>query len=258
MTGGDTSVQSVLILFATIFIATAAQSILASGWKDRRPGASAMGICGLVFIFSAIFWNKLPLADSLAASMGRVASDFRVWLGAILLFWAYMAVSSIILLRQRDKLSEVINRDIIPIRLALQRWVLPRRLLPAQSATIRSCLTNTRPHRLRVVVAPNDREASAYGNALSSAIRSGGWQCAGTSSDREISEGLTVHCTLTTESANRYRETGERRPDAILVEALQSSGITVSSSHQAGAEDELILYVGARLRDDPGEIQHWS
>jgi hypothetical protein len=131
---------------------------------------------GAAVFVAGVFWSRVSpgLDGDFVNSASRVASNFWVWLITLWAFLFYLAGASILSLIQRNKYAEVIERDIIPFRLALQRWVIPRHLTQEQIASIGNYLLKFPPYSVRFNVQENDEEASSYRADLQQAIEQGG------------------------------------------------------------------------------------
>src|SRR5882672_6352938 len=139
----DFSARAVVGAVGILFLTAALPLLLERGFSVSTRVVLAGGL-GLALFAAAVFWPFFASAG-LTSFAGSLGSQPVVWLLLFLLLWMYMAATTIILLRQRHQMADVIERDMIPFRAALERWVLPRRLTTEQIESIGTHLRKFAP-----------------------------------------------------------------------------------------------------------------
>jgi hypothetical protein len=262
MASDESAIKALFTLLAVAFLSAAALLFATEGTLRSRKVLLA-GVPGIVFFFAGFYWSSLAAAvgPQLANSAVSLASDFKVWLGLFLIVWLYAAVSSIVLLIQRNALASVVKDDIVPFRLALERWVLPRRLVPEQITAISAYLQMFQPSAVRFTVAQYDEEVGTYRADLQRALTAGGWHILGTDYEAAIQEGVHIHFKQTQATAQRPDDPKQPKPDRILWDALRQAGVQVdgmgSGSGVSVTTDLLTITIGKRRRDTSGHRQKW-
>lgn len=225
------------------------------GLSRRQVPAVLLTIALLVLRWQ---WESVAvLMPNLAQSVATIASNGWVWFGLVSAVWLHSAVTSVIALRQRDKLAVVVENDIVPFRHVIQRFVLPRLLDDEQMAAIGKALESapTFSGVLRVKVPPDDAEAAAFATVLRKAIQRGRWKTE-MSEEAALNPGLSIHFASTQETGERYKLLhGEKKPNVLLRDALRSAGVDVTGMSESGAAavDDLVLQVGKRPLDSYGK-----
>lgn len=256
----DAAPQALLVGIGLAFLAAAVSQYVAHQSTKPEPKAAASAVIGVALLLMALQWQALQW-QWLAASLTRLASDARLWLSLLLLAWIYFAASSIILLRQRYQLGEVIEKDIIPFRLALQRFVLPRRLMPEQIESIGAYLGRFSPYTVDFVVVQHDEEAGQFRADIHRAIEHGGWTTNRIDYQSDIDAGFGYNYTQTTVSSQQREDPRNPRPDRILSEAFTQAGVPFD--HGGGGsgitvtQNTLTIQVGRRRRDTHARPQPW-
>ena len=231
-----------------------------TAFADTRARKYTLLILGiLIFVVAAIWPSLANRAPQLAATARNIAGDFRVWLAVFLLAWLYAGVSQIVLMIQRDRYAEIVQKDMLPFRIALERWVLPRRLTPEQITSISAHLSNHPSYPVAFRVSRNDDEAGEYRGDLYRAITGGGWIVVpAVDYTDDIRAGLTIHFHQSTASQQVPDDPRNPKPDRIVNEALKNAGVRVDGSGGgSGAADLLTIHVGPRRRDTYGHKQKW-
>jgi hypothetical protein len=227
--------------------------------KDWR--GIALAVLGSVLMVAAFVWPWLQtiLGEGLVTSISRTVSDFRIWLALIVMAFLYGAASSIISALKRDRMAEVIERDIIPLRLAMERFVLPRRLSANEIEQIGRYLAGFRPYVINFVVNEGDEEAGSYRADIQRALAAGGWNVGRIEYRGGLQAGLTYQYSYTRETEARRNDPREKVPDQLLVEAMQEAQIAFDGGGGGGgaATDSITISVGARRRDAHGRPQRW-
>lgn len=194
-------------------------------------------------------------------SFSAATSDFRLWLGLLFVVWMYLGAYSIVLLIQRDRLADVVENDIVPFRMALERWVLPRRLTPEQIESIGAYLSRNRPYAVSFKIARHDEEASGYRCDVQAAIERGGWSVTHIDYADDLRTGLTTNFTQTMASSQSRDDHRNPKPDRLLSEALRMAGVQIDGGGGGSGvdvtEDMLMVQIGPRRRDTCGHVQKY-
>lgn len=259
MPGTDSGIRALLVAMALIWIGVGVRGWYEKGFKHNR--SLVFFLTGLALSLGAIFWTRLGsvIGDRLMKSAESAANDFRYWFALLLVGATYGAALSIISTLQRDKYSEIIELDINPFRLALQRWVLPRHLNEEQVAIIGQHLAKFLPHTIHIAVCKDDAEANGYAGNFQNALRQGGWTVMSTSYADNLQEGTQAHLQHPLGAGQNPRAP---RPDTIFAEALKLAGVALDGGVSAGSgagdtETVFTLRIGKRRRDQFAAAQKW-
>ena len=171
----EPSPAAFLLSLGLAFISAAIGHAMARGYRNWRVVVS--GTIGLALSSAALLWSRISAAmdERLVSSIGRVASNADVWLTTLFALWLYLTINSLVLLYQRNRYGEIIERDMNPFRLVLQRLVIPRSLTPQQIETIGSYLSKFPGYPVTYKINKNDQEATRYSRYLQKALQQGGW-----------------------------------------------------------------------------------
>lgn len=209
----------------------------------------------------ALWWKQVAQAvPRLGQTASDLASDARWWLATLGLFWVYTSVSQIILILQRDRLRDVVENDIVPFRIALERWVVPRRLTLPLKGKIGQYLSPFRPHSLTVVSQEHDDEASDFATDIAGGFTMGHWNVKRITR-KDCEPGLRVHYQLTQATAQARNDPREPKADRLMDEALKSIGIITDGGGGGSGgsipEDTYELIVGPRPRRSVTKPEPW-
>jgi hypothetical protein len=249
--------RNLIGFLAFAFIGASIQSVVDNGWEDNSRALWAF-LFGLVLLVLAGFWKSAHsfLGERLSASISNVASDFRVWLAVLVAVWAYGAISSIVILNQRTELEKIIKQDIVPFRMALEKWVIPRRLTAEQIESLGKALSKSSQQTVSFTIIQNDQEASTYAGDISRAVRQGGWNISHITQEANVREGLTIHFLQTMASSQMPDDPRNPKPDRILQDAFREAGVYFDGNSGGSGgnitQNMLSIHVGARRRDS-----HW-
>jgi hypothetical protein len=207
----------------------------------------------LAVVFAVlVFWQPPQLLRSqiITGSPWAVVTIFSVGI-------LYLSTTSVIALSQKDEADRLVKEEIYAFSLALQRWVVPRRLTPQQVDGVASELNKHLPYRVRLSYLKNDDEASAYAFELSRALSQGGWTILKHGeAEADLQPGLRINFSMTMATAQEAIDSKKPKPDAILLSALRANGIQIDGSSGGSGvsvtEDSLKITVGARKRDTTG------
>lgn len=263
MANDDFATRAMILLIATMFLGGAINSVVENG-LGAHPRQYGYGVLGLVLLLLAGLWPRLETyIPALAASLGRVASDARVWLGLLLLVWIYGSVANLILLRQRYQMGEVIEKDMVPFRRALERWVVPRRLTPEQIKSIGAYLAKYPPQTVTFVLPKHDEEASQFRGDMFQALLAGGWNAMGVEYSDDVTPGFKTNFQQTMESQQRSQD--PRNPpnaDKLVRDAFQQAGIPFEGGSSGSGvhitQNVLKIEVGPRRRDTHAIPVPWN
>jgi hypothetical protein len=251
-------IQAWIFAFSSTLLPPAINDIYQNGFGSRQQVTYLVlaVFIGLIGVFWPSIASKWP---TLAASGAKFGSDARSWVGVFLLLWLGVTVPHFIFLSKRDRrLTEIVEKDINPFRLALQRWVLPRRLTPQQSKVISEHLKKYKSHEVYFSVLRHDDEADGYHNDLRRAFDYGGWVVLG-STERPLEQkpGVTIELSETSET-RPSDDSRNPRPDRILEDALRQAGVQIGGSWSGpGQVEKLTVKIGRRPGDTTGEMQDW-
>jgi hypothetical protein len=233
--------------------------------KELNFNAALTFIFGAVILVIAFIWPwlHLKITPPLAAGITRYASDACTWLAIVATIWLYGAVLSIVLMIQRNEFKTIVKEDIVPIRNALERWVIPRNLSEEQKETIGNYLSKFRPYKAAFTVPTRDAEAVSYQNDIKEALVAGGWKISSGRTDLDdVEEGLTYDFIQTPETFHRD-DNDPRNPkqNKLFSDALAKAKVDVigGANHQAkaGEEEILIIHIGHRKRDRKAGLEFW-
>jgi hypothetical protein len=243
-----------------LFGAAAANFVQDKDWRTNGRFWFAVAI-GSLCLISGAGWAAIARISgpTFSASASRIASDFRTWLVLLILAWIYPVAYSFAVLRQRDRYLEIIERDMVPFRKALQRFVIPRHLTPAQGDSIASHLKRYPPHMYHFEVRKFDSEADSFRAEMQTALKEGGWNLGTITHKSDVRPGinLQIYRPLTTTQNN------PREPDALelLSEAMRLAGVEIdgkgSGSAQGVNEVRLTISIGERRRDVRARPWNW-
>lgn len=245
----DSVVTAFLTGIPLAFLAAALASWTTHGLRHRYtilPTLIAVVSGALV-----LFWKSL--VPSLGIILAPVASNPWVWIGGIAAVWLYLAVYTVVLAIQRDHWAEVVEKDIIPFRLALQKWVMPRQLTKPQMEGLRAYLARFPPGMVTFRQPPHDSEAESYRGEFHRVLNEAGWTVNVVTDAADVGAGLRIHATYTQETMQRREDPRQPKPDRLLYDAFKQAGIQVdgsgSGSGQNVVKDEVFIDVGTRQRD---------
>jgi hypothetical protein len=253
------SARAIVMTVGLLLLAAALPSLIERGYT---ASVRAMGpaVVGALLVIVALTW-PLFAWTGLTAAVGSLGVRPGVWLFLFLLLWAFTAANTTILLRQRQEMDDVIKKDILPFRLALERWVIPRRLTPDQITSIKDYLSHARPFTVTLNVKKDDEEAAAYADDIQRALKQGGWTVLQNRKD-DLPTGLTTDYRQTDASA-RLPDDDPRapKPNNLLRDALRQAGVQTNGNSTGGGinvtQDALSINVGVRRRDGRGDPQRW-
>lgn len=255
----DYTARGAIYTLAILLIGTSAAILLEHG-VNGYTAAAAVGLLGIALFALALCWSRLE-TSSLVGSITNVASNFRFWLAIIAAVWVYGAATSVVLLAQRSELEKIVREDIVPFRMALERWVIPRHLSPEQKETIGNYLSKFRSHTVAFTVTRNDEEADSYRNDLQEALVNGGWIVSGRSNADDVKEGLTIRFDQTFATSQLRDDPRTPEQDRLLQEALRKAGVEIDGgggqSGESIKENILTIHIGHRRRDRLSALQHW-
>ena len=184
------------------------------------------------------------------------------------LVWVYMATLSIITLAKKQKaekiaedITKIIKEDIIPFQIALEKYVLPRRLTPRQVATISDYLSKNEKYTFNFVVHKNDEEASVFRSDIQSVLTDSGWILGTIEYSDDMVEGLRIDYQEAWQEAQKRPDRSHPKPDQILEEAFRQAGLLYGSSGGSGRginDAKLTIQIGPRRRDTYGDYKKLS
>jgi hypothetical protein len=228
----------------------------------KHPSMYVTAALGALIFFAGFFWAKLPISPRLSATAGVVATDFRFWLGVVFIVWAYQAITGLIHSRERNDMRDVIQRDIVPFRMALQKWVIPRHLTPEQITAIGEHLRKFPPQPVSFVVNRHDDEAARLRGDIANAIVWGRWTIASNEYEPLGSRGIRITSRVTDATNRRAKDPRNPRPDDVLQEAFRQAGVAIegggSSSGPEIVQDTVTIEIGARRNDFHAATQPWK
>lgn len=219
---------------------------------------------------SAEVYSPLAVGLVLSVCVYRLSTDklerFRrilsipwVLLGVITLLWCYFAIHSLLALRRNDELSRIITENINPFRLALEQYVLPRRLTADQRKAIKDYLEKNEKGTVIFVIHKNDNEAGAFAGDIQRALIDSGWIIGKVERAESMDEGIRI------EYRHPPPQNGDNPhrlgPDKILEQALRLVGIQGGGGGGWGKNDtteSLTIMIGARRRDSAVDFQKWE
>jgi hypothetical protein len=257
----EQAIRALLFSLSWLLLGATLPKLLDHGF--RRVDTNVVALAGTVLLLTWIFWPQIApvLGTTLVSSMVQAANDFRVWLVLFLLLFVYAAITNVTLLRQRDRYADVVEKDILPFRLALEKWVLPRRLTPEQIESIGAYLEKYSAHTINFKVKQDDEEASVYRGDIQRAVGGrGGWMVGEINYSSDVRQGLTIDYQQTQVTQQLGDDPRQPKPDRLLTEALRQANVKVdgsSSGGSGGTQDVLSICVGARRRDNRADPQKW-
>jgi hypothetical protein len=248
---GDYSLRAFLVAIGLAMLSGTIETLVSK--RGRDAFAAAIAFLALLIVGTGFLWGHLPFAGTkLGASAESVASNFWVWLTLFLLVWIYGAVRSVIITRQRDQLMAFVEQSIIPIQLAMERFVLPRELTPDHIRIIASHLRKHPPFVARIFSNLHDSEANSFAQDLRMALVEGGWTISHMEYEAITHEGWYWVYEMTPADSEKAGKSKVFRPDLVLLEAFKLVGIPTDSSSGGGSGTEhttLTIRVGPRRRD---------
>jgi len=262
MSEAESAVTYFLNMVAAGMVATAIPMFFDE--RNRRRAWILVGGTVVVFILGQLWPTLEPLVgDRLSNSAAAVASDFRVWVLVIVVFWAALVAQALLTIKRDGELRDVIEKDMVPFRAALERWVLPRRLTFEQSKAISDHLANHHPFAVHMFVNEGDEEASMYRVDLQRALLRGGWTVVNVETKSDLQRGLGIHHQMSVASQEAANANDPRAPApvTILTEALRLGKVAVDQNGTGGGgketQDEIQISVGERRRDHSAPRQIW-
>ena len=252
----DYTARGAIYLLAGIFISTCLGNFLEHGITTP---AVALGLFGLALFVLAHSWPKLTNSN-LANSIRTVTSSSWFWIAVVASVWIYGTASSLILLAQRNELETIIREDIQPFKIALQRWVLPRRLTAEQIESIGTHLSKYSPHQMTFAVASSDSEADEYRQDIERAFMRGGWSYGPVMPKTDIPDGLSVMVRKTEESARRRSDSRNPELTTLIEQAFAAAAIRITSGSVTDKnieQDVVCINIGRRPRSGPETPQSW-
>lgn len=242
------AIRSFLWGLAFVCLAVAGGGQMAGHPRRRIVGWSGVAaLCFLLGLFSGTL--ETWFGPRLTASLGDVASNFWVWLGVFAIVWLYSAITSIVLLVQRNRALDAIQDQILPIQRTLERFVLPRCLTPDQIQSIGLVLSAGRGFVVEFYFAENDDEAGEYMGDIRTAVEKGGWTVTAATAVPNLQRGLGVHFYKSKATQERPEDPRDPPPDALLNKAFAQAQVRVHRSGQSSTEqqDKLAIRVGSRF-----------
>lgn len=241
----------VVVLLAAVgaaFWSVAAPRFSDHGVRDRKAWGAA-GLGTFLFVLAGL-WSPLAkrLPPDLVASVGALASSGVVWLLVLAASWGYLAVTSIIALRQRTAAVDVVFNDLLRYQQALELWVTPRCLTPE---AIRIVAEHLKPHTSRTVkirYPSHDDEAAGLANDMNRALYEGGWK-GQVEGGTVLQHGIRINAWYTQDTMNA-RGVRAVRPGDVLNEAFDAAGVKIDGGSSGGAvdEDRVEIEIGPRRR----------
>jgi hypothetical protein len=235
------------------------------GVARRWTGASLIEKAGFVGGWLAIlaafpFWSVIE-RNAPSATRSLVAATSRAWLWIALLvaLWGYGAASRLILMRRQIQMADVIEKDMIPFRRALERYVMPRRLNPSQLSQITQHLRANPQSEVHLRSELFDSEADNLRAQVQSAIDAGAWRIIFDPPERGLRPGMFLEFEQTPETEQRLRDRREFSPLRVLQGAFDLAQVQLDGSGSSGGaritEDKLTLFIGPRPH---GRLQSWT
>lgn len=227
----------------------------------RMTGTITCGGIGILLLALAIFWPQLKpfMSERLVISTIAIASDARYWLGGLVLILIGFGATSFTLMRERDRARVVLDTDINLLRMAIERYLIPRHLAPDNAVRLKEHLRNFEPSQLTIAYDETDPEATAYAHELALAIKKSRWKVDMAGAASTTTFGLSLHYQMGSATRDRQIASEEIQPNRTLVEALRLADVVVSSNSEGGSsnvtQDQLTLTVGPRPRDGTGDFQ---
>jgi hypothetical protein len=247
----DYSTRGLLVALGLIGLSSALPTLIETRFKDRL--SLAILLFSLAFLGSAWFWPrvKVLIGQKLATSATGIATDFRYWLGLLILLIVIHLVSYSIAQIRNDRIANIIDNHMLPFKYSLERWVLPRSVSTSQRKLITSMLKEAKPGSVRLVVVDNDPEANGFLGGLATAIFDAQWHHVGTSRIPSVGPGLSLQEFLTKETAADLDKTGEKSPGKVLQFALREAGVSIDTfgSSTSADADMVVVSIGPRRRD---------
>jgi hypothetical protein len=208
---------------------------------------------GVASFFFGWYWSylRLKLGDRLTGSIETIATDFRVWLGLILLVLLYVMITSIVQAIKKNGVESIVKDDIPALNAAMKAYVLPRTLTDHQKFGIARFLRNYPPATFSMRVIESNREAEYYRRELEQVLKRAHWKIKNVDVAPEAEEGIQILLEQTL--ANQSKPFDPHNPplSSLLQEALTREGVLVDSCGYVGAdvkEDIVIITVGHRPR----------
>ncbi len=214
---------------------------------------------GLVFFLGAQHGQALQewLGPTFSGSVNAVVLDFRVWIGFA---WTILAISAVrlVVVKSGDhaRLASL-SQDIATVRRDMNRYVMPRRLTPAQTTKIANYLAQHEPHEVTFEIIKDDNEAGLYRSDIDTAFRQGGWTVKEYKYPSEVGEGLSYQFMRTPEHAQAPSDPKHPNAAELLDEAFRQAKVQIDGSSGGGSApnltaDSLSIKVGHRRRDGYG------
>ena len=259
----DYSARAFVFVLAIAILGGVIPQVLQDGFK--KPVTMIAAILAVVLLLASFQWPRLEalLGTRFSSTAASLASDFRVWLVVILLFWIYAMCVTVLLTIQRNSMADAIKKEILPFQNALARWVLPRRLDAQQKLSIIDYLKKFPPNAVKFRVQNNDAEANQYASDLNKAIRDGGWAILGVDYVDNLREGIFISSRLTDATARASQDPRTPHGLELLSTALDQIGVRIDGSGGTGSSgdiktDEYVIDVGRRRRDADVPPLRWS
>jgi hypothetical protein len=258
MQNSDSNVKALLIAIGATLMTTGLQELVKGNVSNRR-WITSLSI-GLLTVIAMWKWQWISskLAPPFVESIRNLASNITTWIVLLAAVWLYLAVTSIISLIQRDNTAKIIREDMNPFRLSLQKYVLPRRLALDQIQKASAYLQKFQRYTVRFEVRENDEEASRYCADLRTLFSQGGWMVGSTTYLKDVRQGWGINYIFTESTRKKQDDLRDPSPDKIVYEALLQGEIrTEGGSTSGGTNDEIVVVVGERRRDDYSDFQKW-
>jgi hypothetical protein len=251
MANDESAIKLLLGVFAVVLITIGVQGIYdnksASG---REAGLIAVGV---ILALGSVWFPSATLGTQFTTLARGVAGDVRVWFGLVVAVLLYGMVTAVIAGVQRDRYTEIVEKDISPILAAMEKWVFPRRLTPAQIEAIGEHLRQFRGQTVSYRLRRNDDEAGQFRADLTMAVQGGGWRLGNVEYVAELEEGFRYQFRPSQQTAQQPNDPRNPKPDSILDEAFRKAGVPFDGASSGGGRvdqlvDELTIEIGPRPR----------
>lgn len=271
----DFSGRAFVAAVGLLFLAPVLNHLLENGLSRFAGRHVAFALVGVLLPVVAWFrWSWIELA---VPPLGRFASDGRLWFGLFGVLWLYVVVdqglrswrsNAAIQLAEDSRnnaqsLQKILIDDMALIRLALQRFVLPRQLTAAQAETIVGYLKPYAPRLVTLVQPQHDNEASNFRADLQRAFSDARWTVTVKIRPRtEMTEGLHLNFVRASRDA---QPPDPRSPSSELLirGAFERANVDFNGGSSSGyapdlAEDAVFVEVGPRRSDGYGQLSPFT